>query len=81
MAEGAFMVGECMGQRGVYGTEGGVNGRGHAWWGACMAGGQVLQEAYMSGGHTWQRGIHGRGGVCGGGHAWLGSNAFRRDGH
>ena len=50
---------------------GGMHGRGHAWWGACVVGGM------HGGGHAWQGSMHGRGlymagGMCGRGHAWQG---------
>ena len=47
-----------------------VVGEGHAWQGACMAGGMC------NGGHVWQGacivGVHMIGGVHGRGHAWWG---------
>ena len=45
--------------RGVCGTghvwQGDMHGRGHAWWGVCMAGGMC------GGGHAWQGSMHGEG--------------------
>ena len=52
---------------------------GHAWQGACVAGGMC------GGGNVWQGGMH-CGGVCGRGHAWWGGGcvagkmAFAADG-
>ena len=37
---------------------GSVRGRGHVWWGACMAGGRVWRGACMGGG------MHGRRCAC-----------------
>ena len=57
---------------------------GHAWYGACVAGGMHGEGACMTGG-AWQGacvagGMHGRGvcmagGMCDRGHAWQGTHA------
>ena len=37
--QGVCMVGDMCGRGGMHGGGGMCGGRGHAWWGACMAGG------------------------------------------
>ena len=45
-------------------------GRGHAWQGPCMVGGDVHGKGGMHGkGHAWQ-GVCMTGGMCQRGHAW-----------
>ena len=57
---------------------GGVHGRGHAWWGACVAGCvwwgtmHVGWGGMHGGGHVWQ-GACVAGGMRGGGCAWWGT--------
>ena len=53
---------------------GGVHGKGHVWWGVCMAGGMCGR------GHAWQGvcmpwGVHGRG------HAWQERQPLQRTVH
>ena len=45
---------------------GGVHGRGHTWWGACvvgvcMAGSECVAGAMHGRGCVWQEGMHGKG--------------------
>ena len=78
---GAWQSGEgVMHGKGGHAWQGACVAGGHAWWGcawqgACMVGGCAWQ-----GGHAWQGGMHGRGCVWWGGSCVAGETATEADG-
>ena len=68
MAGGVCMDGAC--------AAGGMHGRGHAWWGMCMAGGMCGKGGVNGGGR-----VHGKGACMARGACMAGGVHGRRDGH
>ena len=78
--QGYVFTGVCLSTGGAcVAGGGGLCGRGHAWWGVCMAGGACMAGGGLHGrGHVWQGacmagGMCGRGVCMSEGHAWQGA--------